>query len=242
VLIMNKQNMMDVLVIGRIAPKRSSIMAKKSLQYTPLGPFMTMSGAIFVDRGKSAHAVRSLADAGETMKKLKISLMMFPEGTRTSSEISDMLPLKKGGFHLAIQAGIPIIPIVTENYWRLYHKGVFGEGSIKTRVLPPIPTIGLTASDIPDLATRVRDQMLEALHEISIAPTKEEERFGERTLPDSVPTPNPTEQALVSAISDRGPISGSSASMSSFASSAVLSERDAETEEDEGMILVGRAT
>jgi hypothetical protein len=108
-------------------------MAKKSLQYTPLGPFMTMSGAIFVDRGKSAHAVRSLADAGETMKKLKISLMMFPEGTRTSSEISDMLPLKKGGFHLAIQAGIPIIPIVTENYWRLYHKGVFGEGSIKTR-------------------------------------------------------------------------------------------------------------
>jgi hypothetical protein len=84
--------------------------------------------------------------------------------------------------------------------------------------------------------------MLEALHEISIAPTKEEERFGERTLPDSVPTPNPTEQALVSAISDRGPISGSSASMSSFASSAVLSERDAETEEDEGMILVGRAT
>jgi lysophosphatidate acyltransferase len=108
-------------------------MAKKSLQYTPLGPFMTMSGAIFVDRGNSAHAVRSLADAGETMTKLKISLMMFPEGTRTSSEISDMLPLKKGGFHLAIQAGIPIIPVVTENYWRLYHKGVFGEGSIKTR-------------------------------------------------------------------------------------------------------------
>lgn len=67
------------------------------------------------------------------MKSLKISLWMFPEGTRTSSEVSDMLPLKKGGFHLAIQAGIPIIPIVTENYWRLYRKDVFDEGTIKVR-------------------------------------------------------------------------------------------------------------
>jgi lysophosphatidate acyltransferase len=108
-------------------------MAKKSLQYTPLGPFMTMAGAIFVNRGNNAHAVRSLAAAGELMKKLKISLAMFPEGTRTSSEVPDMLPLKKGGFHLAIEAGIPIIPVVTENYWRLYHKGVFDEGTIKTR-------------------------------------------------------------------------------------------------------------
>jgi lysophosphatidate acyltransferase len=108
-------------------------MAKKSLQYTPLGPFMTMSGAIFVDRGNNAHAVRSLGAAGELMKKLQISLTMFPEGTRTSSEVPDMLPLKKGGFHLAIQAGIPIIPVVTENYWRLFHKGVFDEGTIKIR-------------------------------------------------------------------------------------------------------------
>lgn len=108
-------------------------MAKQSLQYTPLGPFMTMSGAIFVNRGNNARAVRSLSDAGELMKRLKISLMMFPEGTRTSSEVPDMRPLKKGGFHLAIQAGIPIIPVVTENYWRLYHKGVFDEGTIKTR-------------------------------------------------------------------------------------------------------------
>ena len=114
-------------------PKQTSIMSKKSLQYTPLGPFMTMSGAIFVNRGNSAHAVRSLTAAGELMKKLKISLIMFPEGTRTNSEVPNILPLKKGGFHLAIEAGIPIIPVVTENYWRLYHKGVFDKGAIKTR-------------------------------------------------------------------------------------------------------------
>lgn len=117
----------------RLMPKQTSIMAKKSLQFTPLGPFMTMSGAIFVDRGNNARAVQSLAAAGELMKRLRVSLWMFPEGTRSSSENPEMLPLKKGGFHLAIQAGIPIIPIVTENYWRLYRKGVFDEGSFKVR-------------------------------------------------------------------------------------------------------------
>jgi lysophosphatidate acyltransferase len=96
--------------------------------------------------------------------------------------------------------------------------------------------------------------MLEALHEISIVPPRqpEEEKFEEKTLPDSgQPTPNPTEEVEApppnpeQGLSVRipGPTSGSSASISSsFASSAGLSERDAETEEDEGMILVGRPT
>jgi lysophosphatidate acyltransferase len=114
-------------------PKQTSILAKKSLQYTPLGPFMTMSGAIFVDRGNNARAVKSLEEAGDLMKRLNVSLWMFPEGTRSSSEVPSMRPLKKGGFHLAIQSGIPIIPIVTENYWRLYHKGVFDQGTIRVR-------------------------------------------------------------------------------------------------------------
>lgn len=119
--------------LHRLMPRSASIMAKQSLQYTPLGPFMTMSGAIFVDRGNNARAIRSLEAAGETMKDHKVSLWMFPEGTRHSSEVPDMLPLKKGGFHLAIQAGIPIIPIVTENYWRMYRQGVFDTGKLKVR-------------------------------------------------------------------------------------------------------------
>lgn len=114
-------------------PKQTSIMSKKSLQYTPLGPFMTMSGAIFVDRGNNTRAIESLNAAGALMRMRRISLWMFPEGTRTSNEVPDMLPLKKGGFHLAIQSQLPIIPIVTENYWRLYHKGVFDSGVIKVR-------------------------------------------------------------------------------------------------------------
>lgn len=48
-------------------------------------------------------------------------------------EHNDMLPFKKGAFHAAVQSGIPVIPVVCENYWRLYRKGVFESGTLKIR-------------------------------------------------------------------------------------------------------------
>jgi 1-acyl-sn-glycerol-3-phosphate acyltransferase len=117
----------------RIMPEQSSIMGKKSLQYTPVGPYMTMSGGILVDRGNNARAVRSLQAAGHIMEKFKVSVMMYPEGTRRNAETSGLLPFKKGGFHLAVQSGIPIVPVVTENYWKIYHWGSLNRGTIRVR-------------------------------------------------------------------------------------------------------------
>jgi len=114
-------------------PKQTAVMAKKSLQFTPLGPFMWLAGTIFIDRGNNAKAIDSIEIAGKHMMATKTSLWMFPEGTRTLSKEPSMLPLKKGGFHLALNAGLPIIPVVVENYWHLYRKGVFEPGVIKVR-------------------------------------------------------------------------------------------------------------
>lgn len=128
----DKSDLLDVL-FRRMFPMKASIMAKKELQWSPLGPWMFMSGAVFVDRGNSTKAHDSLTAAGEEMKSKGISLMMYPEGTRHCQEMPSLLPFKKGAFHLAVQAGIPIIPVVCENYWRIYHNGVFGKGTIKVR-------------------------------------------------------------------------------------------------------------
>ena len=118
----------------RVFPKCASILAKKELQWTPLlGQFMTAAGAIFVDRGNNARAVRSLTAAGETMRSRNQSIWIFPEGTRSMREHNDMLPFKKGAFHLAVNAQVPIIPIVVENYWNLFHKGTFESGVIKVK-------------------------------------------------------------------------------------------------------------
>lgn len=250
ILMMNHQSMLDVLVIGRLMPKHTSMMAKQSLKYTPLGPFMTMSGAVSVDRGNNARAVQTLITAGETMKAYKTSLYMFPEGTRTSGEEPDMLPLKKGGFHLALQAELPIIPIVAENYWRLYHKGLFASGTIKVRVLPPISTAGMTVADIPVLATKVRDQMVEALREISVKPsgsTKDDKTEAKlSSQPDStskieeVPTIDMKDSPARAAVQLGASASTASLGSSFSASTFPESERAAETEDEEGIVMVGR--
>jgi lysophosphatidate acyltransferase len=151
-LLSNHQSMLDVLILARwvvwfspcpsflicnlsVIPKRTSMTAKRSIQFTPLGPFMTLSGAVFVDRGSNTRAVKSLQEAGQTVKREHISIFMYPEGTRHSSEEPNMLPFKKGPFHLSVQASIPIVPIVAENYWSLYHVGFFGKGTIKVKGL-----------------------------------------------------------------------------------------------------------
>ena len=272
-------------------------MGKKELQWTPLlGQFMTLSGAIFVDRGNNARAVQSLRAAGEAMKARETSLWMFPEGTRSMRAQPDLLPFKKGAFHLAVQAGVPIVPVVCENYWRLYRKGVFESGVLKIKgagssipplmlnlltsyvhsmiVLPPISTADLTTDDVPALAARVRELMLAALREISTpAPS-----VPAASTPEPLPRPTSPQDAPRTVVDERVPavpgfapappsspgVSEASsdgfravratpgvphardASRESLASSSASerrkqeSETGAETEEDEGMVLVGR--
>jgi len=172
----NHQSMMDILYLAKMFPKRTSVMAKESLKYTPLlGQWMLLSGAVFIDRGNNKQAMESLERAGDDMKKRSISLWIFPEGTRTLFETSNLLPFKKGAFHLAVQAGVPIVPVVCENYWRLYHKGVFASGELKLRVLPPIETTGLTSADVTKLAVDTRELMLKTLKDISVPVSKEVE-------------------------------------------------------------------
>ncbi|KAF8335041.1 uncharacterized protein EI90DRAFT_3049260 [Cantharellus anzutake] len=164
----NHQSMLDIIVLGRIFPRRASIMVKKELQFAPfLGQYVYLSGAVFVDRKNNKDAVAALAAAGAEVRRKNVSLWIFPEGTRHISKESDLLPFKKGGFHLAVRAGVPIIPVICQNYWSIYHKGVLTDGNLKIKVLKPIPTAHLTIEDIPNLVTQTREAMIAALREIS---------------------------------------------------------------------------
>ncbi|WVR03265.1 hypothetical protein IAU60_000256 [Kwoniella sp. DSM 27419] len=169
VLVGNHQSFLDILYIGRIFPKRAAIMAKQELQWTPLlGQFMSLSGAVFINRKNRKHALAAMEQAGNDMKKRGVSLWVFPEGTRSSSAEPALLPFKKGAFHLAVQAQVPIVPVVCENYHRLFDgRTRFEPGQLKLRVLPPIPTAGLTTDDVTALTESTREMMLETLRDIS---------------------------------------------------------------------------
>lgn len=163
VFIGNHQTELDVLMLGCIFPKWCSVTAKRSLKSVPfLGWFMTLSGAVFIDRANAQNARHSMAGASEEITKERQSVYMFPEGTRSYSKEPMLLPFKKGAFHLAVQAGVPIVPVVVANYSNvLYVKGWrFRSGEIPVKVLKPIETKHLKPSDVEDLARDTRDLML----------------------------------------------------------------------------------
>lgn len=117
VFIGNHQSELDVLMLGHIFPPYCSVTAKKSLKHIPfLGWFMALSRTVFIDRANRETAMKAFDGAAEEMRKYRQSVFIFPEGTRSYSEKPELLPFKKGAFHLAVKAGVPIVPIVAENY------------------------------------------------------------------------------------------------------------------------------
>ena len=122
---------------SRIFPKHASIMAKKELAWAPLlGGYLSASGAVFVDRNNNISAIHPLKAAGDFMKNAT-SLWLFPEGTHSMRKHHDLLPFKKGAFHTAVQAGVPVTPVVCENYWRLYPRAtlraVYSRSGVSSR-------------------------------------------------------------------------------------------------------------
>jgi lysophosphatidate acyltransferase len=77
---------------------------------------VALSGTIFIDRTNRRTAVAAFDGAAAEMQKYRQSVFIFPEGTRSYFEQPDLLPFKKGAFHLAVQAKVPIVPVVVANY------------------------------------------------------------------------------------------------------------------------------
>ncbi|KAG6015772.1 hypothetical protein E4U54_002997 [Claviceps lovelessii] len=166
VFIGNHQTELDVLMLGALFPKWCSVTAKSDLKKIPfLGWFMRLSGSIFIDRKNSRDARDAMAGAAREIQTKRQSVYMFPEGTRSYAKDPVLLPFKKGAFHLAVQAGVPIVPCVVANYSHVLHLKtmVFRSGRIPVKVLDPIPTKGLTAADVDELTRTTRDLMLKEL-------------------------------------------------------------------------------
>ncbi|KAJ7352336.1 hypothetical protein DFH08DRAFT_957134 [Mycena albidolilacea] len=122
-------------------------MTKKSLAWTPIGPVLYFSGCVLVDPGFGGRAVASLRKAGATLRAADVSLVVFPEGTRNRARAPTLLPFKKGGFHLAVQNALPIVPIVCGNYSHMFRPGWFEPVPLSAR--------GLGVEDVSALAVKV---------------------------------------------------------------------------------------
>jgi lysophosphatidate acyltransferase len=136
VFLVNHQTELDVLLLAYIWPLHCSVTAKKSLRNIPfLGWYMSLSGTIFIDRVNTSAARKAFEGAAKTINQRKQSVLIFPEGTRSYSAEPMLLPFKKGAFHLAVQAGVPVVPVVAENYSRVLNVKArrFEAGTIRVK-------------------------------------------------------------------------------------------------------------
>lgn len=170
VIVGNHQTELDILMLGSLFPTGCSVTAKKSLARIPfLGWFMLLSGTIFIDRADRVQAIKAFDGAAKVMKERQQDVFMFPEGTRSYSAEPMLLPFKKGAFHMAVQAQVPIIPTVAENYSYILNLKAkrFNPGTARIRVLQPIETKGKTAADVEALLQETREVMLAALQDMA---------------------------------------------------------------------------
>ncbi|XP_016008572.1 1-acyl-sn-glycerol-3-phosphate acyltransferase beta [Rousettus aegyptiacus] len=152
VIISNHQSILDMMGLMEVLPRRCVQIAKRELLFMgPVGLVMYLGGVFFINRQCPSTAMTVMAEVGERMVAENLKVWVYPEGTRNDN--GDLLPFKKGAFYLAIQAQVPVIPVVYSSLSSFYdaRTKLFTSGTIKVEVLDAIPTAGLTVVDVPTL-------------------------------------------------------------------------------------------
>jgi 1-acyl-sn-glycerol-3-phosphate acyltransferase len=122
---------------------------------------MRMAGDIAVRRDQASSRSKALEDCRDRLSK-GVSVVILPEGTRSPD--GTMLPFQPGAFLLAVELGLPILPMVVAGTADALPKGslVFGRSRAEVRVLEPIETAGMTRADVRPLRDLVWQRMNEA--------------------------------------------------------------------------------
>lgn len=157
VFLFNHQSQLDVIIVAKLLRTGFSAVVKKEAERIPgFGLVFRLADVAFVDRTDTASAKAALEPAVARLRD-GVSLVVAPEGTRSTTPAPGRF--KKGAFHVAMQAGVPIVPIVIRNAGELMWRGssTVREGTVQVTVLPPVPTDGWTVEDIDKHVEEVRD-------------------------------------------------------------------------------------
>lgn len=163
VFMFNHQSSLDMVLIGKVIKRDVTGVAKKEAAHDPrFAAVGALLDVAYVDRADSAQARAALAPAVEKLKK-GTSIAIAPEGTR--SPTPRLGRFKKGGFHMAMDAQVPIVPIVIHNAGDLMWRNSFvaHPGTVYVDVLEPISTEGWTLEDLDEHIAEVRGRFTDVL-------------------------------------------------------------------------------
>lgn len=157
----NHQNNFDLFTLAAVVPEGVVTVGKSSLRWIPFfGALYWASGNILINRDNRKKAIATIDQVVQSMKETGLSILMFPEGSRSRGR--GWLPFKRGAFHAAVQAGVPIIPIVCSNTHQQVKVNRWHNGKVIVTVLPPVDTTGLHETDVVHLMKQCEDLMHEA--------------------------------------------------------------------------------
>ncbi|TVP75865.1 MAG: 1-acyl-sn-glycerol-3-phosphate acyltransferase [Gemmatimonadales bacterium] len=195
IVVANHQSWFDVFALAGHLPARYRFAAKEELGRIPIfGPAWKACGHISVARGNLSRAVDSLNQAGKRVRRDRLTVVMFPEGTRSSD--GRLQAFRKGAFVLGIQTGVEIVPVGISGSRRIMPKGTFRirPGEIVVRIGEPIPTAGREMKERNQLRDEARRRVLGLMDDPGALP-------GDVSIPGPHRGPDPT--------SDPGPEAGS---------------------------------
>ena len=158
VYVVNHQDNLDLFVCGRVVPKRTVTLGKKNLRWLPFfGQLYWLAGNIFIDRKNKSRSKMTMSSSTRALTKKNTSIWFFAEGTRNRGK--NMLPFKKGAFKMAIEAGVPVIPICVSSYARHLDLHRLRSSRVEIRILPPLLTTHLTDQDTNRLLQQCWDEV-----------------------------------------------------------------------------------
>jgi len=155
----NHESNVDPPVLFEALHRRLRILYKAELRRVPLmATLFDLGGFVAVERADREKAMAAISRGADSLKAGN-SFLIFPEGTR--SRTGQLLPFKKGGFIMAIEAQAPIVPVAVQGGRDAMRKGsaFVRPVMVLVRVGSPIPTAGLTMSDRDGLIARVRSEI-----------------------------------------------------------------------------------
>ncbi|MBK8172566.1 MAG: 1-acyl-sn-glycerol-3-phosphate acyltransferase [Sandaracinaceae bacterium] len=155
----NHQSQVDIVAVMHALPQTPGFLAKKELRKIPfMGRAMEVGGHVFIDRGRRERAIAAVEDAAKVIRAGS-SIVVFPEGTRMDRE--EVGPFKKGPFHLAMTAGVPIIPFGIRGTRSILpkHSSNVVPGSIEVHIGKPVDASEIKNMSIETLMARVRSDI-----------------------------------------------------------------------------------
>lgn len=165
VVMSNHQSHFDIPVIFQALGIPMRMVAKRELFRIPvMGPAMRYSGFIEVDRERRARAARSLVAARERLAQDRTSVWIAPEGTRSTT--GELGKFKRGGFNLAIDARLRILPVIVDGSLGIHRAGdrqVHKHQTVGVKIRPPIDAAAYGRARASELVEAVRATILDAL-------------------------------------------------------------------------------